>query len=637
MKKSVMAVIAILTIIAIVAPITVWLVMRDGVESHPLALRPTPDPIAFSTVRVNYDNEHRYVQMPHVLDFFHDETEGTNHFLLDIGRLQHTYMSTIFDPIFTPGGNVTINMSYTRTRTDEIREAAQQSVTNSLSVTTTAGLEVNKRAEIQGRLPLGSATASTSVTANFSITAAVGQTRNFTTNLEQAQTFGTTETFGVTIGPNAVRGYYRAAMYAVSDIFIILTTCEDNEELLAFEEVVAARPGSLTRRVEFSPTDNFDNSPITTINLPQMDCIWFLRALSLQTPNSDRQWAMVSAGAGHSLAVTECGELWAWGENGDGRTGLGVSTGYTLIPTRVGNAYNWATVSTGSARSFAITTDGELWAWGRNSFGGTGLGIYIGYTPVPTRVGNASNWATIATGSSHSLATTTNGELWAWGLNDNARTGLNINTGNTSVPTRVGSASSWATVSAGSTHSLATTTNGELWAWGDNFSGRTGLNISSGNTLVPTRVGSATNWEMISANSSHSLAITTNGELWAWGSNTHGKLGVSSGNMLVPTQVGTATNWATAVAGTNHSVATTTNGELWAWGQNDFGRTGLGISTGNTIAPTRIGTGTNWATVSDAVSHAITTNGELWAWGPNWSGRLGDGTTVNRHTPVRIA
>ena len=99
---------------------------------------------------------------------------------------------------------------------------------------------------------------------------------------------------------------------------------------------------------------------------------------------------------------------------------------------------------------------------------------------------------------------------------------------------------------------------------------------------------------------------------------------------------GEANNWASVAAGQNHTVAVTTDGQLWAWGANSGGQLGDGTTT-NRHSPVRIGEATNWASVAaQGNTVAVTTDGQLWAWGHNSSGQLGDGTTTNRHSPVRI-
>ena len=202
---------------------------------------------------------------------------------------------------------------------------------------------------------------------------------------------------------------------------------------------------------------------------------------------------------------------------------------------------------------------------------------------------------------------------------------------------QIGSGSDWVKVSCGMGHTLAIKSDGTLWACGYNATGQLGLG-SDVNYDTPTQVGTATNWVQISAGGMHSLAIKSDGTLWAWGDNSSGQLGFGSTvNVNTPTQVGTATNWAFISAGGAHSLAIKTDGTLWTWGSNEFGQLGFGNNV-NVNTPTQVGTATNWAFVSGGTLHslAIKTNGTLWTWGNNQSGQLGDGSTSNRLSPVQI-
>ena len=93
------------------------------------------------------------------------------------------------------------------------------------------------------------------------------------------------------------------------------------------------------------------------------------------------------------------------------------------------------------ACSLAVKKDGSLWAWGDNESSQLGLGTFDvpmppKAHPTPTRVGTASDWAAVASGDTHSLARKTDGTLWAWGMNDRGQLGLGDTT-NRDVPTRV--------------------------------------------------------------------------------------------------------------------------------------------------------------------------------------------------------
>ena len=132
-------------------------------------------------------------------------------------------------------------------------------------------------------------------------------------------------------------------------------------------------------------------------------------------------------------------------------------------------------------------------------------------------------------------------------------------------------------VAAGGSHTLTIKTDGTLWAWGDNLFGQLGLGEDIEYSNVPIQVGNDTDWKAVTAGGDHTLAIKTDGTLWAWGDNLLGKLGLGNQiDRLTPTQVGTDTDWKTVTAGEHHTLAIKTGGNLWAWGANEIGQLGLG-------------------------------------------------------------
>jgi len=243
-------------------------------------------------------------------------------------------------------------------------------------------------------------------------------------------------------------------------------------------------------------------------------------------------------------------------------------------------------------------------------------------------------------GSEHTIALTTNGELWAWGNSRRGQLGDGTTTGRDS-PVRIGTATDWIAVSTSGEHNMGIRADGSLWTWGSNWGGMIGDGTQT-NRNVPTRIGTDTNWATVSAGATHSMAIRTDGTLWAWGRNGDGQLGdgTTTGRDS-PVQVGRATDWVAMSAGASHSVGIRANGSLWAWGRNFDGQLGNGvISAFGTPHPNpiRVGTATDWVAVSAGASHnmGIRANGSLWAWGNNSSGRLGDGTTENRFSPINV-
>ncbi|MCL2557379.1 MAG: hypothetical protein FWE09_02770, partial [Treponema sp.] len=191
-------------------------------------------------------------------------------------------------------------------------------------------------------------------------------------------------------------------------------------------------------------------------------------------------WAHASAGDGHSAAIMADGSLWTWGSNSNGQLGSGASGPRTerSSPVRVGSDNDWAFVSAGWAHTVAVRTDLSLWAWGSGGSGRLGDGTAADQA-APTRVGADRNWATVSAGREHTVAIGADGSLWAWGSNADGRIGDGFATGggwrnDRHVPTRIAQELDWAFVCAGWGHTVAAATEGSAWAWGANNRGQLG-------------------------------------------------------------------------------------------------------------------------------------------------------------------
>ena len=262
---------------------------------------------------------------------------------------------------------------------------------------------------------------------------------------------------------------------------------------------------------------------------------------SLGDFSAGEDWKFVAGSDDTVYAIRTNGTLWARG----GGTGIsGVAYGSTW--TQLGSNSNWFMADCGRPFGVFLAEDGTAWSIGWNADGRTGLGISTNtFTTVITQIGTDTDWRWVACGHYHTHLIKEDGTLWSFGPNTNGRTGLNTTGGNTLVPTQVTGASNWLQVAGGLAHSLGVRADGTLWAWGQNSNFKTAQGTASGNTLVPTQVGSDTDWVWCYASYEASAAIKSDGTLWTWGSNASGATaqGTTSGTTNTPTQVGSDTDW----------------------------------------------------------------------------------------------
>ncbi|RZK63280.1 MAG: T9SS type A sorting domain-containing protein [Hymenobacter sp.] len=350
-------------------------------------------------------------------------------------------------------------------------------------------------------------------------------------------------------------------------------------------------------------------------------------------------WQSVSAGYYFTVALKTDGTLWAWGQNTNGQLGQGTATGQQSTPLQVGTAATWASVSAGDYHIAALQTDGTLWTWGQNFSGQLGQGTVSSLQSTPTQVG-AATWRAASAGGIYTLAIKRDGTLWSWGYNSNAQLG-NGTTSTTAQPTpaQVGTASTWQLVSAGTFHSLAIQTDGTLWAWGNNGQGAVGTPTTQLTQATPIQVGTATTWRSISAGYTHSAAVRQDNSLWTWGDNRYNQLGDGTTTQQnAPVQVAAGANWQAVSAGQYYTTALRQDNSYWAWGYHSYGQLGTGPSP--QLVPYQVLTPATWRSLSAGAYYnlAIRPDGTLWAWGDNAFGQLGLGTanTATQRLPAQV-
>ncbi|RXM63232.1 hypothetical protein BOQ60_18005 [Chryseobacterium sp. CH1] len=182
-------------------------------------------------------------------------------------------------------------------------------------------------------------------------------------------------------------------------------------------------------------------------------------------------WKSIASGSEHTFAIKANGTLWSWGSNSNGDLGDG-TTVYKISPVQVGTDTNWKSVDGGRDHSIGLKTDGTLWAWGANNNGQLGDGTSENKF-IPTQVGTETSWQSVhASFMGSSFAVKTDGTLWAWG--DNLYGQLGDGTiASTSLPLLIGAADKQI-AAAGMYNTAVISTNGLLSITGFNAMGQLG-------------------------------------------------------------------------------------------------------------------------------------------------------------------
>lgn len=406
-------------------------------------------------------------------------------------------------------------------------------------------------------------------------------------------------------------------------------------------------------------------------------------------------------GSGY-LALDTMGCLHSWGLSSSDRLALGAGVSYTLSPyLMLGNSLHPYVISAslGSAHAMAVMEDGTVYGWGSNSSGqlgdsaNTGSGVTF---PDPVNISERSPalsqiTAVSCTSSGNSMLLREDGQLWLVGTfhwngrsYSNSRLAILSNvqsmkqstTGDNFVILRDGTLLSWGDYGSGyltssetpeeiltdvydvfileksgfSPRAFAVKNDGTVWAWGSNNLGMLGDGTET-NRTEPVQVIFDEDPQpepsdpvevpvvRVAAGYAHSLAIRSDGSVWAWGDNRNGQLGngeTSATGVPTPQQVPGLEDVAAVAAGRSHSAAIQQGGVLYTWGDNSSGQLGNNSSVvSESLTPLRIMDGVTAVDAAGNYTLALKADGTLWGWGYPGSMGFGNGETSSRR-PIQI-
>jgi alpha-tubulin suppressor-like RCC1 family protein len=349
---------------------------------------------------------------------------------------------------------------------------------------------------------------------------------------------------------------------------------------------------------------------------------------------------MIAGGGEHAWMLKKDGTVVAMGADSFGQLGQGRN----VVVSSPAQALGLGGVSSISVttHALALKSDGTVWVWGKNDAGQLGDGSQTA-SDVPIRMPGMSGIVAVAAGMNHSLLLKSDGTVWGVGKNSEGQLGAEGG-GNELAPVRAGTLTGIVAIAAGFDTSVVVRNDGTVWTWGNNTDGQLGRTTTyqchSGPCgATPGQVPGLSGVTAVATGINHVLALKSDGTVWAWGANSSGKLGdgtTTSRNS--PVRVTGLDNVKAIAAGWGHSVALKNDGTVWTWGNNAFGALGIGVSA--TIIATTPVQVTGLTEISQiAASYgntaAIRADGGVWAWGAN-SGQFGDGSALYLASPVQL-
>jgi alpha-tubulin suppressor-like RCC1 family protein len=310
-----------------------------------------------------------------------------------------------------------------------------------------------------------------------------------------------------------------------------------------------------------------------------------------------------------------------------------------------------AQVATSNSTEYALLTNGSVYAWGLGNAGQLGDGATSNSFTAPVRVRFPAG-VKIAflpidvmpfdTG----LAVDTAGRVWGWGDNQGGELCLGNHTMRL-APVKLPFAHVSA-VAGAFDHALYDA-RGRVWACGLNKLGELGdgTTRSSSRPVRVKHLGRSAHVVFLVSAFASSGALLASGKYLDWGTNGEGQLGTGTTRhrsdvpvmVPLPAKVQQVSQGGSA-PGNGQTLALLTNGRLYAWGADGQGQLGDGKTTKEPspelITPP-VGVSYQALATSGSTSYGISTTGAVYAWGGGKEGQIGDGATASRLTPVKVA
>lgn len=431
-----------------------------------------------------------------------------------------------------------------------------------------------------------------------------------------------------------------------SSIYSINGTVTDNQEVTSLQLKV----NDLTKNVTFNGGD-FDVSFVLTPGLNNYELI-ALDAAGNGTSMTDSIYfgQQVAAGGAHSGAIID-GQIWTWGRNNLGQTGVGFTSklntdeNHPTTPQKIEVLDNeelvtFTSLAFNQNASIALDNEGDVWAWGDGDGGQLGLGdqdsvvLDVDYY-TPQKINALKDIVSITRGYDHTVALDKNGQVFTFGENDKGQLGNSSNE-DADYPQLV-TLTNIVLIAAASDSTYAIDSDGILWGWGENDNGQLGQGSDDTNDYnTPVQIPLLEKVISVAAGKAHVLALGESGKVYGWGLNASNQIGNTVEDTW-PDEIYEAVElpWITQAkavwANGNQSFVEKSDRLIYPWGFNGTGTLGL-ESDQDPISPTvAIADLNNVQDIAPGALHTIALRKDrsIFSWGWSFEGSLGIKEPIN--------
>ena len=348
----------------------------------------------------------------------------------------------------------------------------------------------------------------------------------------------------------------------------------------------------------------------------------------------DNGWIAIASGYDYVMALQADGTLCGWGRNHYGQIGSGTYKDPCVMAIQP-VLTDIVAVDAGKQHTAAAAADGTLYIWGANHESQLGDNTHQGRDEpgsAKSLIETGEKIIDIAPGMTCTFALAEDGTLYGFGSNGKGQLG---GYADKEAPVPVAVAEDVAKVYTAGEFSFIIKKDGSIWAAGLNKRGQLGLGEDVEQCSEWTEVTTISDVVSFALGEQFTLALKSDGTVWAVGRNNRGQLGIGSDEKAIYQWTQVAEDAVAVLAGVETAGMIKSDGTLWMWGLNDFGQVGNGDKV-NQSSPVQILDGVKMADCGQSHGVALREDGSVWVWGQNMYYQLCDGTTEDCITPKQV-